>query len=125
MQTRCQQHKNRFELPQLCHICQRMDVEHKIVRRVVSELLSKGYTLNVNNGGETNELEEFTNQETELFAVMMETGGEFLLVRHNESTRDRWIHFVYGNDGWDVISDYVASLDPDIQPAIDYAKTFE
>ncbi len=33
-----------------------------------------------------------------------------------------WVRFIYGNDGWDVISDYTTNLEPVmklVQPLID------
>jgi hypothetical protein len=84
---------------------QRQSIEVRIVKCVVTEALRLGYALRVDDGEEMHPL---TKKAKVVYGQLMETDMDKLYVYRNE-TYVGWILFVYGNDGYDVISDYVAN----------------
>jgi hypothetical protein len=87
-------------------IRQRIVIERAIVRRAVSDLIAAGCWVRVFYGPE----EGWGCQRTDNVDVVMEAVGacdeEVLYVFPSSSgARQGFIHFVYGNDGWDVIAD--------------------
>ena len=103
-------------------------IEEQIVERCIADLLAAGYSLGVHDGEEitihhsTNAAAVrkamFTTDEDRLF-VYLKTGPQ--------GKRDwfGWVFFVYGNDGWDVISDNTCNLEDALKGVTDYAETFE
>lgn len=124
MITRCYDHRNRPELPRACHVCNRLDVERDIVTRTVDLLLSMGYLLTVDDGGDEYPIEMSMDRDAVL-AALMETDMDQLGVSGADGAMIGWIMFVYGNDGWNVISDYSMSLDRILQPINEYADTLD
>jgi len=123
---RCDKHQDKPEAPKLCHVCQRIAVEHDICTRMVDALLASGFSLNVNNGGQDDELMQASRNRSAILAAMFATDVEHLRVYKDTGARMiavGWILFVYGNDGWDVISDYTTNLDAVLQPVNEYADT--
>ena len=111
----------------------RQRVEQRIASRAVSALLDAGFTLAVAQGDERPE--PATRSKARIMRELGECDDDRLMVYKpdnlpplnatgNEHPADGWIHFVYGNDGWDVMSDYTTSLESYIADAIKYAKTF-
>ena len=89
----------------------RQRVEKMIARRVILDGLKAGFAFNVNNGGDENELPANSTNVKEILAAMFATDDEYLLFyKPGENRRIGWVRFVYGNGGWDVISDYTTNL---------------
>lgn len=90
----------------------RIEVERKIVTAVVEDAIAAGYDLQVYTDGE-----DFTERTTDkkiIIDMLMELEDAFLKMRlpaTKDGYHDHWVRFVFGNDGWDVISDYLTSLD--------------
>lgn len=115
---RCHEHRDRAELPLLCQTCRRIAVEQDIVRRAVDALLIDGYLLqtDIQDGPRP---AEPTADRAAILAELAQVDDEFLGVfqwtvdEHGDCHCDQagWIRFVYGNDGWDVISDYTTNLE--------------
>jgi hypothetical protein len=98
----------------------RIEIEKRIARRVVRELLAAGYELTVNNGGEYDEIEiPWSRDFTTIVGAMFATDEEYLYARKGKLAS--FVRFVYGNDGWDVINDYGMSLEPVMAPINQYA----
>lgn len=93
----------------------RTAIEKAIAEQCVTDLLTAGYELAVNNGGDEDEV-KVTNGLTEktargrILSGMFATDDEYLRVYENGKPVG-WVHFVYGNDGVDVISDYTVNLE--------------
>lgn len=85
----------------------RIALEKFVVDIAVNDLLADGYAITVNNG-ESNVLFNAINK-TEIIEAMFSTDEDFLYVSKNDKTN--FIHFVYGNSGYDVISDYNTALE--------------
>lgn len=102
----------------------RQEIEQRIVRRTIKTLLDGGYSLGVNDGEET-VIEHSTDGES-VFKEMFATDQDFLLVYVDGiSDPGGYVHFIYGNDGYDVISDLTVNLETVLKPVADYAQTFE
>lgn len=130
---RCYDHKDVAKLPSLCHTCQRINVEQKIVRKIVKALLKAGYFLRTDEQTHDPRPNIPTDSAEEILKEMMEVDDEFLGVwKPQDITLGMtgrpmgWVRFVYGNDGWDVISDYTTNLEAIIDPICDWvSKTYD
>ena len=103
-------------------IARRIRVEQRIVRLVVKLALAAGWTLSVDTGGDEYDLEDSTKF-GEVLKAMMEVDDEKLRLRRGKETG--WIWFVYGNGGWDVISDYSTNLDGLLEPVMRLSDRLE
>lgn len=83
----------------------RIALEKQIARAVVTAAIAAGYTFGIDNGGDDDEMVK-TSALTEKMNEMFQTDDDRLYLYRNGKTVG-WIWFVYGNDGWDVISDYI------------------
>jgi hypothetical protein len=119
---RCTNHKDVKDIPQLCHVCQRLDVEAKIARKTIDVLLEAGYSLSVDNG-DGDEVAPESQTALEVSKLMGETDEDYLIA--SKDGKKSWVFFVYGNSGWDVISDYTTDLEAVLEPVSQYAETFE
>jgi hypothetical protein len=88
----------------------RQEVERKIASALIQEALDAGYHISVNNGGDKDEIQPSTKKDVILNA-MFATDEEHLLFYNEEGKKVGWVWFVYGNDGYDVISDYTTNLE--------------
>lgn len=102
-------------------VVMRREVEKKIVGAFVDSALKAGYRLGVSleKGYDIDEMllgstdrekimeEAFAGDECHIFVQPAE--GE--LVEKGRLVSKGWIYCVFGNDGWDVISDYTTKLD--------------
>lgn len=95
----------------------RQYVEQKIARRLVCDLLTAGYNVTVNDG-----VEDVLSGSRDPFAVLHAMFGYYTATDENvlfvQGTGDGggWVKLVYGNGGWDVISDYTVNLEPVLEP---------
>ena len=109
----------------------RIRLEQRIVRKAVKALLAAGYALATEQGehrfyGPSRP----SLKASEVLADCCETDEEYLGVFKAEQANGTtyhvqplgYVYFVYGNDGWDVISDYTTNLEPVLQPVLDYAN---
>jgi len=124
---RCFQHKDAPSLPRLCHTCQRIAVEQEIVTRTVDALLAAGYMLQTDIQ-EDPRPKLPTRDRAAILSEMMAVDDEFLGVYLNQlavGSSAGWVRFVYGNDGYDVISDYTTNLESILAPVNAYANTLD
>lgn len=98
----------------------RQHIERKIARATIKALLNAGFTLGVNDGEET-VLRRCTDPKT-ILAAMFSTDEDYLLVYEGAAAGGKkppqigGVRFIYGNDGWDVISDYTLNLEEALKP---------
>jgi hypothetical protein len=122
-------------------LIKRIEVEGKIARKTAQALLAAGYTVGVNDGEDTTVTQ--SSSITEIMAAMFSTDEDYMLVYtataaggesngvvDGEGPRaDRahmgWIRLIYGNSGYDVISDYTVNLEDVVAPVNAYADTLE
>jgi hypothetical protein len=106
-------------------IARRQRVERSIVRRVVTDALVAGFVLDVYDGGEAPAARGVTKVRQAMLALL-NTDEDYLMLRRADSNEGRgWVHFVYGNDGWDVINDYSISIEPALAGAEALANRLE
>ena len=86
----------------------RQEVEMKIAVAFINSALAKGYTVGVNNGED--DYPPMTDVEA-IKKLMMQTDEEHLTIFKN-GKKVGWVFLVYGNSGYDVISDYSTNLEP-------------
>jgi|SRR5215831_8477711 len=99
-------------------VIMRQHIERMIVRRVILDALRAGYSLNVNNGGDLDELPEPTTDRKLILDTMFATDEDRLdFYPSTPEQKGGWVYFVYGNDGYDVISDYTTNLETVLEGA--------
>lgn len=101
-------------------VVMRQEVERKIAKAAIKQLLADGYALGVFNGetvtihhsrnAKAIEKEMFTTDEDHLFVYSKDDNDEIVTPR-------AWVKFVYGNSGYDVICDYTRKLEPSLTEA--------
>lgn len=90
-------------------------IEKLIFKSVVNAALHQGYAISLNDGEETTVRR--SRDPKELLDAAFSTDEDYLFLHEgDEKARYGWIHFVYGNDGTDVISDYTTNLDELLDP---------
>lgn len=86
----------------------RQRVEQTIALTVAQVLLDAGFSLGVNDGEEVT-IHHSKNIE-DIKDKLFTTDEDYLYVYRKGNPKDvrpdGWVRLVYGNDGWDVISDY-------------------
>lgn len=87
----------------------RQKVEREICTAVVDALLAAGFTISVDNGGDSNELSDSSDR-VAILAAMFLTDDEYLHAG-KDGHPVGWVRFIYGNDGYDVMSDYTVNLE--------------
>ena len=133
----CSTHQKAPSPGHRCETCKRIRIEKKVMRRCLTDLIAAGYKVSIYSG----ECYEIVNS-VKVNAIMPLTfltdedvvyvSKEDAPVTYDEDrdvTRagpfDSFVHFIYGNSGWDVINDYGTSLEDIMKPVMDYAETFE
>jgi hypothetical protein len=121
---KCYDHKDREIAPKLCPVCTRRAVEFDIVTRTVDALLAAGYHLSEQEDGQVVDAPSVTKAFTrdDLLEMLFDLDDAFLIVE-KEGGKQSFVRFVFGNDGWDVISDYGVSLENVLAPINAYADT--
>jgi hypothetical protein len=93
------------------NIKRRIAIERKIYSRIVRDALDAGFNVSVYDG------EEYALKHSTRYAEIMRAGfstdGDVLLIYRDENDyivgdagRVGFVSLIYGNCGWDVISDY-------------------
>lgn len=85
-------------------LARRIRTEGKIARKLVSELLARGFSVSVNDG------EEWTvNRSTdkaEIVGALFSTDEDIIRGFRADGQTIGMAYLVYGNDGYDVVNDY-------------------
>ncbi len=108
----------------------RRQLERRIARRAIKELIEAGFWVAVNDGEETH---PYSQDAAVILGQMFSVDDEMLFVANSRIFDDGlrvfdhfgWVRFVYGNDGWDVINDYSVSLEPHLTKTTALADRLE
>lgn len=98
------------------------EMEAAIVRNAVHELLDHGFTLSVDNGGDDYEIDRSIDPDA-VIAELGHTDEDRLMARTGDVIKG-WVHFIYGNDGYDVICDMTVSLEPYLPDTLAIAEGY-
>lgn len=103
-------------------------IERTIARATVNALLAAGFKLNINNGGDDDELPAFTTDRAVIEAAMFASDEDRVMVRApadaNGHSWRGWVLLIYGN-GIDVISDYTVNLEVPLTPVFGMVNAIE
>lgn len=88
----------------------RLNIEGQIVRKLIEDAISQGHGVTVNNGEE----DAYAGTDVEqALAACFQTDEDYIeldkALEDEGYLSDGWVRLVYGNSGWDVISDYSAN----------------
>lgn len=106
-------------------------VEREIATALIDVFLAAEFSISIDNGdnGE-NEYEIFNSKDkAAILAAMFKTDEERMYI-HKGGEDDlnpfAWVYLVYGNDGWDCISDHTTNLEQYISkgPANDVVEKY-
>lgn len=98
---------------------ERIKLEVRIVKKVIDAVLAAGHAISVYDGEEW-AIKRSTNK-SDILNACFSTDDDQFRIRDKEGNYVGWIHFVYGNDGHDVISDYSTDIEELLKPINDYA----
>lgn len=104
----------------------RIAIERRIVKLTVKTLIEAGYALSVFDGEE--QTAYTTTDFKMLHDALMETDEDYLYAKKADADgkmKKSFVYFVYGNDGWDVISDHSVSLEDVLKPVFELAERLE
>lgn len=92
----------------------RIQVERLIVKSAMDSLIEQGYSVATYVDNDLSELSTPTRNIDEIMDLLMESDEDTVIVSRRGS-RIGTLQFVYGNDGWDVLSDYSTTLEDALQ----------
>lgn len=118
----CREHEPKAK-PGSCRVCRRIEVEGKIARRIVRDMLAAGYSVSVHDSCEVTVRK--SRDEAEIMAALFTADDDRLYAHGQDGAVIGWVWLVYGNSGWDVVCDYSTSLDELMRPVLDYAETLD
>ena len=101
----------------------RIRIEGKIATKLVETLIAAGFKITVNDGDEN-----VCVKSTDVNAIvnsMFTTDEEYLFAYNDTHNNGVTVYLVYGNDGYDVISDYSLKLSKFIEPVNKYIDDLE
>jgi len=107
-----------------CETCKRIAIEGKIARRVIKDALKAGYELSVYDSGEIT-LVRSTDAAAIEEAMFTTDDDRLFFYKPGVEARQGWVWFVYGNSGWDVITDYTTNLEEVLAGANDLAEKLD
>jgi hypothetical protein len=89
----------------------RQEVEQKIAKALIKSALKAGYAISVDNG-DVEEPTKPSKSAKKVFSLMFQTDEDYLFMFNPTNGKHvGWVRFIYGNDGWDVISDYSVNME--------------
>jgi hypothetical protein len=90
-------------------IQRRIRMERSIARAFVTSAHKMGFTFQIDNGGDDDEIVKTSGVKQTLDEMFATDEERVYLVK--DGKRIGWVFFVYGNSGYDVICDYTVNLD--------------
>lgn len=98
-------------------------VEIAIVRMLVTHLIAAGFMITVSYGEDPDEdpVKQGTDVAEIVDAAFAVDDCCIFVHKPNKKRPFAWINLIYGNDGWDVISDYTTNIEDHLKNVNDYA----
>lgn len=100
----------------------RRGIEYVIVRKLVEDFRAKGFTLLISYCGGSEDITIPDASEKSMLELFACDEEQVHIFRGEENMG--WVKLVYGNDGWDVISDYTTNLEEWMGPVLEFADAF-
>lgn len=97
----------------------RIELEKKIVHKLLKAVIEAGYTVAVDDGEETS---EHTADIPAVMAIVFNLDDCYLRLKNGALSG--WICLVFGNDGHDCINDYTTNLEELLKPVNAYADKY-
>ncbi|MES0071892.1 hypothetical protein [Mesorhizobium sp. M0058] len=88
-------------------LARRMKAERRMCTALVDGCLKRGYVISVSDG-EDYPVKKSTDK-AEIMAALFSTDEDVIVIRNAAGDKLGWFQLIYGNDGWDVVSDYSAN----------------
>jgi hypothetical protein len=88
-------------------LARRINAEKRVCTALVADCLKRGYAISVNDGEEW-VVKRSTNK-GEILAALFSTDEDYIHLRTTTGGKLGWFKLMYGNDGYDVVSDYSAN----------------
>jgi len=85
-------------------LARRIKAEKRMCVALVTACLKRGFAVSVNDGEEW--VVKRSIDKAEILAALFSTDEDTLVIRDAEGRKAGWFWLIYGNDGWDVVSDY-------------------
>lgn len=104
-------------------VAKRRTLERRVVRHAVRALKAAGYSLRLHDGEAWSTPHRAS--ETQIMDAMQATDMERLYAFNDDGKSVGALVLVYGNSGWDVISDYSTSLDEALKETNEYADKLD
>lgn len=95
-------------------LARRIEAERRMCTALVDTCLKRGYVISVSDGEEW-PVKRSTGKAV-IMAALFSTDEDVIVIRNAEGDKLGWFQLIYGNDGYDVVSDY---SDNDICNAIE------
>ena len=105
------------------NVDQRQRIDQEIARAAATGVIEAGYSISVFDSEEI-VLKRSTNVERIVEAMFSTDEDYFYAYRPEETERAGYVHFVYGNEGWKVISDNSLSLEPALEAATALSESY-
>ena len=103
----------------------RIMIERVIAQRIIAKALAEGLGVSIHNGEDEDEPPVLHNPDEALAQIMQTDMDGLYFYRRDEGRPYAWIRLVYGNDGFDVISDYTTNLEEWLKPIQDWISEIE
>jgi hypothetical protein len=98
-------------------------MERKIVRRIIREAIAIGGTVSLHDGEAWAVVT--SAREREIMEHVGSTDTQTLLIRDRNGERMGRVYLIFGNDGYDVVSDYSVSLEWFMKSVNEYSDILE
>lgn len=88
-------------------LARRIKAEKRMSVALVTACLARGFAVSVSDG-EDWPVKRSTNK-TEILEALFSTDEDVIVIRTKNGEKAGWFQLIYGNDGYDVVSDYSAN----------------
>jgi hypothetical protein len=88
----------------------RQAVERHLVRQFIRDAIRLGFTLSVDDGEDGYFIERSSDPKAVLKACLQMDEDRIYVYPKGSTDRVGWVYFVYGNEGFDVLSDYTLGI---------------
>lgn len=85
-------------------LARRIKAEKRMCTALVSACLKRGYEISVSDGEDWPV--KRSNDKPAILAALFSTDEDVIVIRAKDGSKAGWFRLIYGNDGYDVISDY-------------------